>query len=179
MSRIVNGLSHQPWYFKRRLVCFPFNHVKVDDLILSATCIIEQYLPLKTMLFLSFQISHTVANQITWRIERLDLPAPSRKLNWLIKKSGCITTQNRRYTKPPENMVPNILQCEKRWEDVSTSPQPPTRDWASMSITWWRYWLSLVGSLSRNKRQTNNITFKGKSLCQGEATGTAISTVTH
>jgi len=51
------------------------------DLILSTTCIIDHSLPLNNMLFLSFQSSHTVENQMTGKIERRALAAPPTKLN--------------------------------------------------------------------------------------------------
>ena len=71
MPNMVNGLSHQPWRLKERVVNFPFNHINVRDLILSNTWITEQVLSVKSLLFLSFQISQTVANQMTCKIDCL------------------------------------------------------------------------------------------------------------
>jgi len=162
MPSMVNRLSHQPWWLRGRLVYFPFNHVKVSDLILSTICWRELFLLLKTLLFLSFQIYYTVANQITCKMERFDLAAPPIKLNrikWLDASKG-ITEEIPSHLRIWFQTDPKKLQCNNKWEDVSTAPHRPTQDWASMSITWRRQRLSLVGSLSRNRRQANNTTFK-------------------
>jgi len=57
--------------------------MKENDLILSTTFNIENSLPLNNMLFLSFQISHTVANQSTCIIDRHALAPALALLNWL------------------------------------------------------------------------------------------------
>jgi len=62
MPSKVNELSHQPCKVKGRVMNLAFNHMKVMDLILSTTWKTEHILSEKSLLFLSFHISQTVAN---------------------------------------------------------------------------------------------------------------------
>jgi len=140
----------------------------------------EHSFAFKILLFRSFHISHTIANDITYNIEHRDLAAPPKKLNWLkchvVSRGKTVTTPGHR--KMWFQTKPKKLQCKNRWAVVSDNLHPPTQIWASEARTFRRCRLSLVGRRSWNKRQTNNTTFKGTSLYQREGTNAASSTET-
>jgi len=117
MPKMVNGLSHQACKLKGRVGYFSFNHMKASDLILSTTWRIELCLPLNNLLFLSFQISHVVANQLTWRIAPRAFTVPSSKENWL---KWSITPRGRAVEKPNHlnkycHTESNVEQCRNKW----------------------------------------------------------------
>jgi len=98
----------------------PFNHLNASDLILSTIWLIEHSLSLKCLLFLSFQISQTVANQMTWDMEWHVFAIPPLTLNW-VKWSGTWAGMTAKMSSHPYmkcQTVPKILQCKNKcWED--------------------------------------------------------------
>jgi len=135
---------------------------------LSAIWYVEHSLPMKILLFLSFQIFHTVAYHINrimdWRaLEQL----PPTKPNWLIKSAGTLgtteQTPSHRWIKCQTSL--KKLQCKNKWGAVSNEPHPPTHKLSAEAMTPRRIKLSLVDNLSRNKRQAKRTTFRGISLC--------------
>ena len=156
---------------------FAFNHLKGRDLILSTTWVTELWLSLNSLLFLSFQISHTVANQMTYVIERRLLPIPPLTLNWV---KWADTWEGTTAEIPSHLYIrcqtePKVLQCKNKcWED-STKSHLAAHNLESWSRTPRRCRFSFVGNLSRSNRQANKTTFRGTSLCQRSATGTGLT----
>ena len=117
----------------------------------------QHTLSLKSLLFLSFQISHTVTNHITCKIERHTLDIPPLKLNWL--KWSDILNGAAAYV--PIHLLmkcqidPKILQYKNKWFDVSVNPQPDTQSMEAWSRTPRRWRLSFVGNLSFVGQVTN------------------------
>jgi len=120
----------------------------------------------KTRLFLSFHKTH--ANQTTCKNEWEHRGIPAILENWTkwfrITPSGTEEMPNQFQTW--DQTVVLKLQPKKRCSAVSWLPQPTTHvvsfDWRTRL----RNKLSLVGILSRKKRQTNNDTFDGICWCQ-------------
>jgi len=154
--------------------------MKAGDLILSTTWGIELCLPINNLLFLSFQIFHVVANQITCKIAPRAFTLPPSKENWL-KWS---TTSRGRVVEKPSHLnkhcqtEPNVEQCKNKWVLVLTELQPAIHNRESKGITPRQRRLSFVGSLSRNRRHANSTTLRGTCLFQRVVTDKC-SKVTH
>jgi len=103
-----------------------------------------------------FHIFHTVANQMTFKIECRTWVPPPPKQNW-IKWSE--TVSRTAVERPIQRRiqfqtVPKTEQWKNKWLTISVEPQPETHWQVSVWRTPLRNKLSLDGNLLRSKRQT-------------------------
>ena len=123
--------------------------------------------PRKIMLFLSFQMTQEVANQIINMKEHRDLAWPEAEPNWrkcssvfdgkVVKTCNQFRTNCQSWAKSP--------QFKNKCSLVSCTPSPPTHIWSSNWIIP-RHKLALYGNLFRKSLQAKIKTLSGMSFLQ-------------